>query len=431
MRIAHLIHQFPPETHGGAERHCEQLARAQASRHEVFVYSQSARHEGTEPISKTFGRLTLRRWRDRLPSAQGRLAKDLDDSFREFAPDVVHVHHGIGFPPESLLGLARNYPCVVTLHDYWWMCPRITLLYHGATPCPGPAPLSRCARCYKDDPVDAPVGEAAALASLGLGGRLFRNKRSHLAVADAEFLRHRAAKRFASSAWLRRWYSFRRRAVHKGFLRDCRAWISPSAYLLTRYEAAGYLAPRTGDAIPYGVETTARIARESARRPVRFVFLGGTAPHKGFDLVRRGFAEIAPEDATLDIYGGLSPAAPLPVCARWRGFVPPDRHAEFWREADVLLAPSIWVENAPKVVSEALAWGVPVIAADHGALPEMIGPGRGGLLFTGQDSLSLKNLIGQLIADPGIIDRERALIPVPTSIESVAEAVDDVYRRVL
>ena len=58
---------------------------------------------------------------------------------------------------------------------------------------------------------------------------------------------------------------------------------------------------------------------------------------------------------------------------RFTGLLGPDALAELRGNAAVVLAPSRWEEPCPYSVLEALAAGVPVLAADRGGLPELVG----------------------------------------------------------
>jgi glycosyltransferase involved in cell wall biosynthesis len=50
-----------------------------------------------------------------------------------------------------------------------------------------------------------------------------------------------------------------------------------------------------------------------------------------------------------------------------------------------MLVPSRWYEAAPRVILEAFARGVPVVASDFGALPELVQDGVNGLLVPPDD----------------------------------------------
>lgn len=58
---------------------------------------------------------------------------------------------------------------------------------------------------------------------------------------------------------------------------------------------------------------------------------------------------------------------------RFAGWLEPAALAELRMRAAVVLAPSRWEEPCPYSVLEALAAGVPVLAADRGGLPELVG----------------------------------------------------------
>jgi glycosyltransferase involved in cell wall biosynthesis len=58
---------------------------------------------------------------------------------------------------------------------------------------------------------------------------------------------------------------------------------------------------------------------------------------------------------------------------RFTGLLAPSELAELRKRAAVLLAPSRWEEPCPYSVLEALAAGVPVLAANRGGLPELVG----------------------------------------------------------
>jgi glycosyltransferase involved in cell wall biosynthesis len=83
---------------------------------------------------------------------------------------------------------------------------------------------------------------------------------------------------------------------------------------------------------------------------------------------------------------------------------------QFFRSIDVLVVPTIYkTEAAPLVCYEALAYGVPVIAFDRGAIAEIIDAST-GLLISPRDSFS-ESAISQLrkwVYDPSCFMASRA-----------------------
>ncbi len=64
------------------------------------------------------------------------------------------------------------------------------------------------------------------------------------------------------------------------------------------------------------------------------------------------------------------------------------------------MVPSAWEETFGLVVVEAMAGGVPVIAARHGSLPELISDGANGRLFRAGDAGDLAEALEDAATDP-------------------------------
>ena len=102
---------------------------------------------------------------------------------------------------------------------------------------------------------------------------------------------------------------------------------------------------------------------------------GRLTEEKGFDTaitaaraagVPLVIAGTGPDEARLrDLAAGAD--------VRFTGLLPPEALADLRTRAALVLAPSRWEEPCPYSVLEALAAGVPVLAADRGGLPELVG----------------------------------------------------------
>ena len=69
--------------------------------------------------------------------------------------------------------------------------------------------------------------------------------------------------------------------------------------------------------------------------------------------------------------------------------------------ARAVVVPSAWEETFGLVVVEAMALGVPPIAAGHGSFPELITHGADGVLFAPGDPAALGSAIADAAAAPG------------------------------
>jgi glycosyltransferase involved in cell wall biosynthesis len=178
--------------------------------------------------------------------------------------------------------------------------------------------------------------------------------------------------------------------------------------VLTRYEIP---ACRVHVARP-GVDRVAAPAR-----PVRghLICVGTLGRHKGQDLLVEALAELGdldwrcvlagPLDRDPDFVGQLrTRIAGLGYAGRVRlaGVLTGAALSHAYATADLLVAPSR-SETYGMAVTEALAHGLPVIAADEGGLPEALGSGtdgsRPGRLIPPGDPAALAAAIGDWLGD--------------------------------
>ena len=99
-------------------------------------------------------------------------------------------------------------------------------------------------------------------------------------------------------------------------------------------------------------------------------------------------------------------------------------------DLDVVIVPSIWIENAPFIIREAFAARVPVIASNLGGMAEMVRDGIDGLLFTPGDAAALAAVLSRLLDEPLLLPALRTGIRIPMSIEEDAAALRQMYVRV-
>jgi glycosyltransferase involved in cell wall biosynthesis len=107
--------------------------------------------------------------------------------------------------------------------------------------------------------------------------------------------------------------------------------------------------------------------------------------------------------------------------------------AQLLRAADALALPS-QTENAPLVLLEAAATGLPVVAFDAGGVSEIVESGRTGLLVPVGDDAALRDAIDALAADASrrreLGDAARARVLREFAAPVVAGRYVDLYRRV-
>jgi glycosyltransferase involved in cell wall biosynthesis len=397
LRIAHVVHGWPPFQHAGTELYAYWLVMRQRERHHVAVYARSADArlqdgEAAEWIDAGVRvRLVANHFTARNPLRRNaigsrRLERDFERFLREEKPDLVHIHHLAGHSM-SLARVARRLriPIVMQIQDWFFLCARVNQCDRNGMRCSGPS-IDKCARC----------ADLTAVPPSGLTNRIMH------------VLRRRAARRALATAG---------------------AFIAGSNAVRNDY-AAAVPASTPFHVIPYGVAIPpSGERRPPVAKPLRFGYVGSIAPHKGIHLAVEAMRRIDPSDATLQIWG--DPSA-FPEYAARLGHPLEGRFREEEKERvfaaiDVLLVPSIGLESFGLAPREAMARGVPVIASEGGALSEM----ASGELFPAGDAAALRAIIERIVADPSIVDRWAAEVPRPKSADEHAEEIEGVYQSVL
>ena len=108
-----------------------------------------------------------------------------------------------------------------------------------------------------------------------------------------------------------------------------------------------------------------------------------------------------------------------------------ERADAVYDQLDVLVVPSIWLENSPLVVHEAFMAGVPVVASRIGGLPDLIQHELNGLLFEPGNVDALATALQALLDDPALLHRLRTAQTMVKSIDRDADEWDAAYVEVL
>jgi glycosyltransferase involved in cell wall biosynthesis len=227
------------------------------------------------------------------------------------------------------------------------------------------------------------------------------------ALATAQVLqaarRFRGAFGFYSAQNIEKRYPWPIPAFEKAVYRRADFAFPVTQAVLDVLRAKGYAGRASVLPLPIDTEALRPHAR-SVGRPFTVGFVGRLAPEKGVDLLIDALRET--EDVNAVIVGDGSSkhdlhdrAAAAGVASRvhWRGYVAHDRISDAYADFDVLVVPSRpiqgWTEQFGRVVVEALASGVPVIAANSGELPRLLEETGGGWLFQHDDAASLAGRI--------------------------------------
>ncbi|MFH1620591.1 MAG: glycosyltransferase family 4 protein [Patescibacteria group bacterium] len=354
MKILHVNKFF--DLKGGAETYLHRLMDEQKKKgHEVHVFStQSAgnlsspdepyfverfdytKHEG---FSRDFKKGLAFIWNREARRGIRRVLKEVQ-------PDVIHLHNIYHHLSSSILDPIKKsgIPCVQTLHDYKLACPNYKMFTEGRP----------CERCK--------------------GGRYYETVKHHcLSAGTAE-----------NVLGMMEMYMTK---FLQSYEKTIRFFICPSQFMSSKMAEWGE-PPSKLKFIP-----NPAFSGECAaiRDGDYFLMVGRLSAEKGFENIIQAMAKLP--ELKLRIAGSGPDEARLKQLVTtlgitnvtFLGFLNKETLQDERSHAMALIVPSVWYENAPLAVLEAMAECLPVIASRIGGLPELVTDGMNGYLVEPQD----------------------------------------------
>jgi glycosyltransferase involved in cell wall biosynthesis len=309
---------------------------------------------------------------------------------KRLQPQIVHFHHYLNLGVEAFLHVREVLPkcrIIVTLHEYLAVChhygqmvtKQSRSLCHEASP-------TRCAGCFED---------------------------------------HEATDFFLRNQYIRRFFEL---VDH---------FVAPSNFLAQRYIAWG-IEPRRMSVIENVImPATGEVCMpRHGRDLLRVGFFGQISLLKGINvlfetadlLLERKINQIVfeihgdyrgqPTEFQEDFLKRMGTARRN---VSFHGAYDQERVDGLMQSMDLILVPSIWWENSPVVIQEALRNRRPVICSDIGGMAEKVRDGVDGFHFPVGSAPALASLLVRLA------DSQTALTDVHTTMrapESVGHVVD-------
>jgi glycosyltransferase involved in cell wall biosynthesis len=406
MRILQVVHGFPPQEWAGTELVTLHLSHALRERgHEVTVLARTYEEgspEGAVRESTVEGISVARIVNNYGFSPTFRLRYDNPFVNRptcqwlaQQQPDVVHIQH-VQHLSVSLLRMvpALGYPTVLNLHDFFFPCERIQLIDAQQRLCPGPDRGERCVSCLQDR---------------------------------------------ASAQEARRRFTDMERA-----LRAPDVVVTPSCFLTDK--VSGYFPFLAGRirTIAHGVKTVPGVTRERPPRtpgtPLRLLYIGVLAPHKGAHVLIEALKGISREAVEVSLYGLEWPqwltyveqlrASAKELSVKFCGPYVHDQLGDILMQHDVVVMPMIWEETFSLVTREAFLAGLPVVAARRGALIEAVQDGVNGLHFEPENPMDLRRCLERLLTEPGLLEQLRSAAPHVKTMAEYASEIEALYEEV-
>ncbi len=375
----------------GSEVYSQLLCHALANNHEVHVFTRYEdifkpdyeSHNENDPLDPRIKLNLINMPRIRLMQSYQHTAVDqaFTHLIEKVNPDIIHIGH-LNHLSISIVERAydQDIPIVFTLHDYWLMCPRGQFLQrNSAEPwalCDGQEDSKCAAQCF-----------------------------SGFCSGSIEDLNY-------DNQYWTSWVSRRMKHI-RAVTEKVDYFIAPSQYLLSRFRDEFGIPSEKLIYLDYGFSLEQLKNRKRVpNEPFTFGYIGTHIPAKGIQDLIIAFSHIK-EKCHLRIWGRTreetsslkSIVSTLPVNVQNRiKWKPEYRNQEIvtdvFNHIDALVVPSIWVENSPLVIHEALQVRLPLITANVGGMAEYVQHGVNGLLFNHRDPINLAEQMEILATRP-------------------------------
>jgi len=369
MKICFITNLFPPFVVGGAEIVVDDLARQmQQMGHDVIVISTLPNYSPKTSVEIINGIKIYRFYPLNVYSAYRarnkiiffRLLWHLIDIWNIHSflmvrkilffekPDIVNTHNIPGLS-SSVWAATKSLGILIvhTLHDYYLLCSKLTLFK-------GQICRKQCSEC-----------------------NLFSLFKCHYA-------------------------------------KSIDAIIAPSKFILDYHLSRGLFFSIKKDVIYNGIAIDPRfvITQKDQKALIKFLYVGQVNQHKGVDFLLETYSRM-PNSSILYIVGvGKSLLYLKDKYLKneniiFLNYLSGREKASIFEQSDVLILPSLWLENSPKAIYEAYSYGMPVIASRIGGIPELVDEKQTGFLFLPGDASELAGKMTYLVDNPQVIERLR------------------------
>ena len=315
----------------------------------------------------------------------------------DFKPDIIHIHNIYHQISPSILDIASDYkiPVVMHLHDYKLICPNYQLFVNGKT-CEDCNPKKYC-NCIKK--------------------KCFKKSLAKSMLAALEMYIHHS--------------------VLKIYEKNINTFIAPSRFMKEKLISFAWPENKIKVVInPFSSELLNEGDTQNTQEEDYLLYYGRLSGEKGLKTLIEAasltssslkFAGVGPEEENLKKL-----AASLNVKVDFLGFKSGEELKSIILNAKAVVIPSIWYENMPLSLIEALNLGKLVIASNIGGIPEIIKHEQNGLLFKAGDQNDLASKIQDLKTIDKIAMKKSASSSVKEyTMKNNAEAILKIYQEIL
>lgn len=284
---------------------------------------------------------------------------------KRLAPDIVHMIHP-GHIGLALLSAAKTLgiKTIITIVDFWWVCPKNTLIHHKHGLCSGNKRLEECSECISQT---HPSRNISRLLKYKPGSKVMRIGLMGKLVLKNHY-----------NVWKKR------SAIIEETLKSTDSIITLSA-TAERLLKQHYPNIKT-QKIPAGLHPRwyKNIYKWQPPQPkqkkINIGFAGVIAPHKGLHILIEALKRLPNDWFSLKVAGTCNDKnyqkklnqLTRGLMISWQGSIDEEDMVEFIDRSDLIVVPSLSPENQPQVILEGHARNTPIICSDVPGCAELV-----------------------------------------------------------
>lgn len=398
LRILMVMHGYPPYYMAGSEIYAYNLARELAKGYEVYVFhrvedKKKPLYQITDRIDQNVHIRLVNNFEPQNANFYDKyLNPKIDDLFREYVklvkPDVVHIGHLSHLSTQIPIIVKREFalPVLFTIHDFWMFCHRGQLINPADFKICGLPNIKQCADCARFHYKNFEFSED-----------LIRDRKEHM----------------------------------KNALDCIDVFFAPSHTLEKFYLDMG-VAPQKVFYSKYGFNLPREKKSKVLHGKIIFGFTGRIIYTKGVHILCEAFSKVK-GNAELLIYGDYENDYGRNLKEKYeserikfKGGYHNDDLQKVLESLDVLVCPSIWLENAPLVIQEAQTAEIPVLVSDKGGMAELVHNGEDGFTFELGNATDLQKKMQKIVDEPQML---LGLKPPVEKVRSIKDDADFCVRK--
>lgn len=340
--------------------------------------------------------------------------------------DVVHIHSNLGIPVSVYKPIVQSgVKLFITVHEYYWLCPKRVMIDYLGKNCEGPTDLDKCSSCVRSSmksESDFTIKLRSTLSEVAPFTLPYLVRMKKLLASNKRAQRSESTNNQRLDIIENRFHSMIE-SLNQATKVLC---VSQDVVdHLSRFGVAKDKLIRQHIGSQIANTQTSSFKKISDGR-IKIGFIGGITYYKGVHLLVDAFLKLPLEsiaNAELHLYGKYEEGymqemqnsiSKYPVHSSKviiHGRYPFEDLPVLLESLSINVLPSLCADTAPQTIFESFSRNIPVIGPDIGGFKDFIVHDVNGLIFSSGDANDLSSCLLKVLSQPELVESYSENIP--------------------